>query len=131
MTISEAGWAPTTPGPRVSVVIIFLDAERFLGEAVDSVFAQTYRDWELLLVDDGSTDGSGAIARQYAEANRNRVRYLAHSQHANRGMSASRNLGVQHAVGEYVAFLDSDDVWLPSILGDQVAILDAQADAAM
>jgi glycosyltransferase involved in cell wall biosynthesis len=131
MKTSEAGWAPTTPDPRVSVVIIFLDAERFLGEAVDSVLAQTYRDWELLLVDDGSTDGSGAIARQYAEANRNRVRYLAHPQLANRGMSASRNLGVQHAVGEYVAFLDSDDVWLPSILGDQVAILDAQADAAM
>lgn len=125
----------TTPStarpPRVSVVIIFLNAERFLGEAVDSVLAQTYRAWELLLVDDGSTDASSAIARRYAETHRDRVRYVTHPRQANRGMSASRNLGVRHASGEYVAFLDSDDVWLPTILEEQVAVLDTQPEAAM
>jgi glycosyltransferase involved in cell wall biosynthesis len=123
--------SPMTGRPRVSVVIIFLNAEPFLGEAVESVFAQTYRAWELLLVDDGSTDASSTIARHYAETTRGRVRYLTHAQRANRGMSASRNLGVQHASGEYVAFLDADDVWLPRILEDQVAILETHANAAM
>jgi glycosyltransferase involved in cell wall biosynthesis len=123
--------ASTTPGsPRVSVVIIFLNAGPFLREAVDSVFAQTYRAWELLLVDDGSTDGSATVAQGYAERHPGVVRYLTHSGRANHGMSASRNLGVRHACGEYVAFLDADDVWFPSILEEQVAILDAHREAA-
>jgi glycosyltransferase involved in cell wall biosynthesis len=131
MTTSEAGSFSPTPPPRVSVVIIFLNAERFLQEAIDSVLAQTYRGWELLLVDDGSTDASSAIARRCAEADPGRTRYLTHPERANRGMSASRNLGVVHGSAEYVAFLDSDDVWHPDILAGQVAILDRHPDAAM
>ncbi len=99
--------------PSVSVIIIFLNAERFFEEAIASVFAQTYDRWELLLVDDGSTDASTAIARRYARRYPDRVRYLEHPDHSNRGASSSRNLGVQHARGAYIAFLDSDDVWLP------------------
>jgi glycosyltransferase involved in cell wall biosynthesis len=124
--------ASSTAGPpRVSVVIIFLDASAFLREAIDSVLAQTYRGWELVLVDDGSTDGSGAIAREYATLHPGLVRYLTHPDRANRGMSASRNLGVREASAEYVAFLDADDVWLASTLDDQVAILDAHPEAAL
>jgi len=82
-------------------------------------------------VDDGSTDASTAFARSCAASKPDRVRYLSHAGHANRGMSASRNLGIRHASGEYIAFLDSDDVWLPSILEEQVAILDAHTEAAM
>jgi glycosyltransferase involved in cell wall biosynthesis len=129
MTTRESAGLP--PAPRVSAVIIFLNAGAFLREAIDSVFAQTYRQWELLLVDDGSTDASGAIAQEYATCHPGSVRYLTHPERANRGMSASRNLGVRHAAGEYVAFLDADDVWLPSTLDDQVAILDAHPEAAL
>jgi glycosyltransferase involved in cell wall biosynthesis len=116
--------------PRVSVVMIFLDAERFIAEAIDSVVAQTLGTWELLLVDDGSRDGSTAIARAYA-ARFSTIRYLEHPGHQNRGMSASRNLGIRHAAGEYLAFLDADDVYLPAKLERQTAILDTQPSAAM
>jgi glycosyltransferase involved in cell wall biosynthesis len=117
--------------PRVSVIIIFLNAERFIGEAIASVFTQTYTDWELLLVDDGSTDGSTDLARRYAAEQPERVRYLEHKRHQNLGMSATRNLGVRNARGEYIAFLDADDCWMPRKLERQVAILDAQPQAAM
>ena len=117
--------------PRVSVVMIFLDEERFLAEAIESVRAQTFTDWELLLVDDGSSDGSSAIARGYAEREGDRIRYLEHPGHENRGMSASRNLGIRHARGDLVALLDADDVWLQHKLSRQVALLDANPDAEM
>jgi glycosyltransferase involved in cell wall biosynthesis len=115
----------------VSAIIIFLNAERYLEEAIASVFAQTYAHWELLLVDDGSTDGSTKLARQYAERYPEHVRYLEHPAHQNRGMSATRNLGVANARGRYIAFIDADDVWLPHKLEQQVAILEAHPQAGM
>ncbi|MBI2487676.1 MAG: glycosyltransferase family 2 protein [Deltaproteobacteria bacterium] len=115
----------------VSVIIIFLNAEKFLEEAIESVFAQTYDNWELLLVDDGSTDGSTRIALKHAEKYPGKVFYLEHDSHLNRGMSASRNLGIRHARGNYIAFLDADDVWFPQKLEQQVAILNSQPEAAM
>ena len=120
-----------TARPVVSAITIFYNGERFLGEAIESVLAQTYPSWELLLVDDGSTDGATEIARSYAARHPERIRYLEHSGHRNRGMSASRNLGLQQSRGALVAFLDSDDVWLPEKLARQVAILDAHPDAQM
>lgn len=117
--------------PRVSVITIFLNAERFLGEAVESVLGQTREDWELLLVDDGSTDGSPETARRYAERHPGRIRYLEHPDHANQGMSASRNLGLAHARGEYVALLDADDVYLPEALERRVAELASRPEAGM
>ncbi len=115
----------------VSVTIIFLNAEKFIQEAIESVFAQTYDQWELLLVDDGATDASTRIAQHYAAQKPGQVYYLEHPGHQNRGMSASRNLGIRHAGGEYVAFLDADDVWLPHKLEEQVAILDSQPETGM
>jgi glycosyltransferase involved in cell wall biosynthesis len=117
--------------PLVSVIVIFLNAERFLSEAVESVFAQTYDSWELMLVDDGSTDGSPEMARRYAERDSRRIRYLSHPNHQNRGMSPSRNLGLSHAKGDFIAFLDSDDVWFPQKLESQVAIMLAQPKAGI
>ena len=117
--------------PLVSAIINFLNEERFLQEAIESVFSQSFDDWELLLVDDGSTDGSTRIALRYAEQNPRKVRYLEHEDHRNRGMSASRNLGVREAKGRYIAYLDGDDVWLPDKLGEQVATLEAHPEAAM
>lgn len=119
---------PAHGRPLVSVVIAFLDGERFLREAIDSVFAQTYERWELLLVDDGSGPAASSIGREYAKREPNRVRYLEHDGHRNRGLSASRNLGIAHARGAYTAFLDADDVWLPDKLRDQVTILESHPD---
>jgi glycosyltransferase involved in cell wall biosynthesis len=117
--------------PVVSVVVNFLNAEKFIEEAIQSVFTQTYDCWELLLVDDGSTDRSKAIARRHAERLPEQVRYLEHPDHANRGMSASRNLGISNARGRYIAFLDADDVWVPHKLQQQVSTLDSHPLAAM
>jgi glycosyltransferase involved in cell wall biosynthesis len=117
--------------PVVSVIVIFLNAEQFIQEAIESVFAQTYDNWELLLVDDGSTDGSSAMACKYAEQHPERVLYLEHPDHQNFGKNASRNVGIRYARGEYIAFLDADDVWMPHKLGQQVAILDSHPEAAM
>jgi len=117
--------------PRVSVVLIFFNEARFLREAIESVLAQTADCWELLLVDDGSHDGSSEIALSYAERYPSRIRYLIHPGGANCGMSKSRNLGIQHANGEYVAFLDGDDVYKPLKIERQVEILDAHPAAAM
>jgi glycosyltransferase involved in cell wall biosynthesis len=117
--------------PLVSSVIIFLNAEKFIEEAIESVFAQTYDNWELLLVDDGSTDGSTQIALRYAERHPEKVRYLEHPGHQNRGMGASRNLGISRARGEYIALLDADDVWLPHKLEQQVTIMNSHPEAGM
>ena len=117
--------------PLVSAIIIFLNADKFIEEAIASVLAQTYDHWELLLVDDGSSDRSTAIAQHYAEQYPGKIRYLEHEGHQNRGMSASRNLGISHARGEYIGFLDADDIWLPQKLEQQVAILCSQPEAAM
>jgi glycosyltransferase involved in cell wall biosynthesis len=102
--------------PLVSIVMIFLDAGPYIREAVQSVLQQTYERWELLLVDDGSSDASTTIAREYASADPNRIRYLEHPGHQNCGTGASRRLGVSQARGEFIAFLDADDVYVPSRL---------------
>jgi SAM-dependent methyltransferase len=121
---------PVQPHPLVSVITIFFEEERFLAEAVESVLAQTYERWELLLCDDGSSDGSSEVARRYAREHPDRIRYLEHAGHANRGMSATRNLGLADAEGEMVAFLDGDDVWVPEKLERQVDILRSHPRAA-
>ena len=117
--------------PLVSCIMIFLNAESFIQEAIKSIFAQTSESWELLLVDDGSTDRSTLMAQQLAERYPGKVRYFEHERHQNLGMSASRNLGIVNARGPYIAFLDADDVWLPNKLHDQVAALEAHPEAGM
>ena len=117
--------------PFVSVIMIFFNAERFIREAVESVFAQSYEDWELLLIDDGSVDRSTSIARTYADQDPHKVRYIEHPGHQNLGMSASRNLGVANAKGKYIAFLDADDVWLRDKLVQQVGILESHPEASL
>ena len=114
----------------VSVVMIFLDPGTYLCEAIESVEAQTYEQWELILVDDGSTDGSSEVARRAAQRRPDRVRYVTHPGRANRGMSASRNLGIRSARGPYIAFLDADDTYLPEKLSFQVEILRREPQAA-
>jgi glycosyltransferase involved in cell wall biosynthesis len=108
----------------VSVVMPFFEPPAaFMREAIESVLAQSYPDWELLLVNDGSRGESVALARDYAQRHPQRIRYLEHEGALNRGHSASRNLALRQARGEYLAFLDADDVWLPGKLEEQLAIL--------
>jgi glycosyltransferase involved in cell wall biosynthesis len=114
-----------------SVVIIFFDAGAFLEEAIESVLAQTDSGWELLLVDDGSTDQSTSVAQSYVRRFPDRIRHLQHPQHANMGMSASRNLGLRYARGDLLAFLDADDVWFPNKLAQQRELLECQPSAGM
>jgi glycosyltransferase involved in cell wall biosynthesis len=124
---------PTSPrgSPAVTVIVPIFNAERFLDEAIQSVIAQTWQNWELLLVDDGCTDASGTIARRYAASDPDRIRCLEHPGHRNLGLPASRNLAIQHARGEYLAPLDADDVWLPEKLEQQLAILEAHPEVAL
>jgi len=115
--------------PVVSVIMPFLDVARFLDEAIESVRAQTYPRWELLLCDDGATDGSSDIARRWAELDPARIRHLQHADGATHGASATRNLGIAHARGEVIALLDGDDTWFPTKLEEQLAILAERPDA--
>jgi glycosyltransferase involved in cell wall biosynthesis len=117
--------------PLVSVIVPLYNGERFFAETIASVFAQDMQDFELLLVDDGSSDGSVELARTCAMQRPERVRYLEHEGHANKGSSASRNLGIAHARGEFLALLDADDVWRPTKLREQLAIMREHPEVGM
>jgi hypothetical protein len=116
--------------PAVSCVLIFFNGVRFLDEAIASVVGQANFDqWELVLVDDGSTDGSTDVAQRWSETDPARIRVVEHPGHANLGMSAARNLGVAEARGEFIGFLDCDDIWLPSLLAHRMKVARASPDA--
>ena len=104
--------------PRVSVVIPTFNCERFIGRTVGSALRQTYRDFEIIVVDDGSTDGTQAVLAEYGKA-------LHYIKQANQGASAARNAALSCATGEYIAYLDADDLWHPEKLARQVEYLDA------
>jgi glycosyltransferase involved in cell wall biosynthesis len=101
----------------VSVIIPAFNAERYLERAIDSVLSQTYSSIELIVVDDGSVDSTADICRSYGD----RIRYFYQE---NQGVSVARNRGIEEANGEYIAFLDADDWYLPNKLEDQVAALE-------
>lgn len=106
--------------PRVSVLIPTWNREEYLGEAIESVLAQTYRDFEIVVVDDGSTDGTAELVKRYDQ-----VRYVwqPHS-----GIPAARNRALEEARGELIAWLDSDDLYAPTKLEKQVAYLDTHPE---
>lgn len=106
--------------PEVSVIIPCYNHGRYLPHAVNSVLAQTFADWEAIIVDDGSTDDTRQVAAQFTDP---RVRYIYQK---NRGLSAARNTGIRAAQGKYLAFLDADDEWEPEFLAVCLAALSAQ-----
>jgi glycosyltransferase involved in cell wall biosynthesis len=121
-----------TQTPLVTVVTIFRNPPiPFFEAAIESVVAQTEPRWELVLVDDGSTDDSPTIAMAAAARHPDRIRVVAHPGRANRGMSTSRNLGIGAGHGPFVAFLDADDVFLPEKLERQLEVFARHPDAAI
>jgi glycosyltransferase involved in cell wall biosynthesis len=100
--------------PLVSVIIPVYNGERYLAEAIESVLAQTYRPIEVIVVNDGSTDGSADIAQSY------KIRYI---YQPNQGVAVARNAGIAAARGDLIAFLDQDDLWAPNKLSVQVDYL--------
>jgi len=102
--------------PEVSVIIPTYNSARYLKEAVDSVLAQSFEDFEVIVVDDGSTDDTETVMRQY----QSRVRHIMQS---NAGVSAARNRGIEESHGRYIAFLDADDVWHAQKLERQLTAL--------
>ena len=113
--------------PFVSVIIPTFNRCAFLIEAIERITHQTYANWELLVVDDGSTDETPNIIERYVHMDR-RVRYIRQD---NRGVAAARNAGLAHATGELIGFCDSDDLWLPRKLERQVAYLRQHPDVGL
>lgn len=118
-------------GPLITVITPFCNEGRYLREAIESVLKQTYQHWEYLLVDDGSTDESTAIAKEYSSEFPDKIFYLEHAGHANKGVCAARNLAIEKANGTYIAFLDGDDFWLPDKLRLQVNLIAEFPNAGM
>ena len=116
----------TSDPPLVSVVMPAYDAERFVGEAVESLLSQSFGDLEVVVVDDGSRDGTVAVLDGFADP---RLVVLRHG--ANRGISAALNTGLEAVRGELIAFQDADDVSLPERLAEQVALFDARPELAV
>src|SRR4051794_4668106 len=108
-SMTSRGPATTGPvrRPTVSIIMPAFNVEPFIGGAIDSVRSQTFKDFELLVVDDGSTDGTAAVVERHARADR-RVRLICQP---NRGLSTARNLALGQSSGAYIAILDSDDAW--------------------
>ncbi len=116
----------------VSVIMTVRNAAPYIAEAIDSVFEQQTRlYWDLIIVDDGSSDDSYRIACSYADKEPQHIRVVRHAHGENRGISASRNRGMQEASAHVLAFLDADDAWLPHRLEHQFHILAENPEAAM
>lgn len=107
--------------PEISCIVPVFNGERYIREALDSILGQTYRPLQVIVADDGSTDGTAAAVATYGD----RVCYL---RQANAGAAAARNLGLGAARGEYVAFLDADDLWHPDKLARQMARFEARPE---
>ena len=115
--------------PLVSVVIPVYNGERFISQAIDSVLCQTYKNIEIIVVDDGSTDNTLQILETYKHLDN--VTAIFHEGCVNKGVSSSRQLGVKSATGEYIAFLDADDIFMPRKTEIQVALLTKDPGAVL
>ena len=100
----------------VSIITPCYNGAKYIGETIESVMNQTYPKWEMIIIDDGSSDNSVSVVQKYMEKE-SRIRLL---QQANAGSAAARNHGIREAQGQYIALLDADDIWLPDFLRKQI-----------
>lgn len=112
-----------TSNRLVSVIIPVYNSAKYITDAIDSVLAQTYKNYEIIIVNDGSTDSTAEVVKKYLRSQilDHRPQAIRYVYQENKGPSAARNRGIKEAKGEYIAFLDSDDVWLPEKIELQMA----------
>lgn len=116
----------------ISVVIPLYNKAQSIRSTLDSVLAQTYSDWECVIVDDGSTDGSAAVCEEFVHSlNPSRVHSFRIIHQPNAGVSAARNTGILAAKGEYIAFLDADDLWAPTYFAELASLIADFPDAGL
>lgn len=114
--------------PEISVVMPVYNASQYLAEAIESIVSQTFTDWELIIIDDGSTDDSKLIIKRYAQSDK-RIRYYKNEQ--NMGVIRTLNKGINLSTGKYIARMDADDISLPTRFDTQYRFLENNADVAM
>jgi glycosyltransferase involved in cell wall biosynthesis len=114
--------------PRVSALIPAYNAGRYLPHAIGSIIAQTYTDWEIVVVDDGSRDNTRSVVEAYQPRLKDKLQYIRQS---NQGISAARNAGIRSARSEFIALLDADDIWLPHRLQRGIQVFDADAETGL
>ena len=113
--------------PKVSVITPAYNASEFIGETIESVLKQTFQDWEMIIVDDCSTDDTLKLANEFSKKD-SRIKVVQNEK--NSGVAATRNHGLDVASGEFIAFVDSDDLWLPEKLEKQLKFME-ESDAAL
>lgn len=116
--------------PFFSVIIPVYNCSQYINNALTSVINQTFKDWEIIIIDDGSKDDSLHIAKEWEREN-SQIVVLSHKNNVNRGVSASRNLGIKYAKGEWIALLDADDVWLNNKLQTEYEVLIKNPDLVL
>lgn len=112
----------------VSVILPTYQRAHLISESIESVCRQTYSNWELIVVDDGSTDNTSEVVNSYSKKDK-RIKYLKKQQ--NRGVASARNIGIGEAAGEYIAFIDSDDLWVESKLEKQAKLMNEISDCML
>ena len=111
----------------VSIIVPVYNAARYIAETIEMVNAQTYKDWELILVDDASKDDSVAVIENIIKSQGKRIRLI--RKNKNEGAAAARNSGIDAAAGQYIAFLDADDIWKPEKLEKQIRFMEEKEAA--
>lgn len=114
--------------PKVSIIIPSYNCAQFIAEALDSVLEQTYKDFEAIIIDDGSTDNLKDVVAPYLTRFPDKVRYIYQE---NQGLANARNTAIKHARGEFLALLDADDKWLPNRLEEGIKVMEANPDVGL
>jgi len=115
---------------KISIITASYNYEDFIKETIESILAQAYSDWELIIVDDGSSDNSLDVIESYARRDR-RISLFTHPNNINRGLIETVKLGLSHAAGDYIAFLESDDIWCPTHLEDKINVLKSYPEVGL
>jgi glycosyltransferase involved in cell wall biosynthesis len=111
----------------ISIILPTYERAHFIEKAINAISQQTYSCWELIIIDDGSTDNTEELVKELSVNIKNEIKYL---KQENKGPAVARNTGIKKAKGDYVAFFDSDDLWLPHHLFDCIEVLNNNKDVS-